>query len=114
MNTVTIYCIMEVMGKTMIDIGCFFMTRRDKHNYYLDIAEAVLQRGTCLRRNYGSVIVKNDEIIATGYSVHLAEEKLPGYGLLHQGENEYPQGSDVRIMPVCTQRGQCHYFRIPS
>jgi dCMP deaminase len=44
------------------------MSRRDKHNYYLDIAEAVLQRGTCLRRNYGSVIVKNDEIIATGYS----------------------------------------------
>ena len=44
------------------------MTRRDKHNYYLDIAESVLQRGTCLRRNYGSVVVKNDEIIATGYS----------------------------------------------
>ncbi|HHT65428.1 MAG: deoxycytidylate deaminase [Caldicoprobacterales bacterium] len=44
------------------------MSRRDKQNYYLDIAEAVLQRGTCLRRNYGSVIVKNDEIIATGYS----------------------------------------------
>src|SRR5690606_2777454 len=44
------------------------MSRRDKHNYYLDIAEAVLQRGTCLRRNYGSVIVKNDEIIATGYT----------------------------------------------
>mgnify|MGYP000915233063 CR=1 FL=1 len=44
------------------------MARRDKHNYYLDIAEAVLQRGTCLRRNYGSVVVKNDEIIATGYS----------------------------------------------
>jgi len=44
------------------------MPRRDKHNYYLDIAEAVLQRGTCLRRNYGSVIVKNDEIISTGYT----------------------------------------------
>ena len=44
------------------------MSRRDKHNYYLDIAEAVLQRGTCLRRNYGSEIVKNDEIKATGYT----------------------------------------------
>ena len=41
--------------------------RRDKINYYLDIAEAVLERGTCLRRNYGAVIVKNDQIIATGY-----------------------------------------------
>ncbi len=44
------------------------MNRRDKHNYYLDIAETVLERGTCLRRNYGAIIVKNDEIIATGYS----------------------------------------------
>ena len=41
--------------------------RRDKHNYYLDIAETILERGTCLRRNYGSIIVKNDEIISTGY-----------------------------------------------
>ncbi len=44
------------------------MQRRDKHNYYLDIAEVVLERGTCLRRNYGSIIVKNDEIISTGYT----------------------------------------------
>lgn len=44
------------------------MDRRDKYNYYLDIAETVLERGTCLRRNYGSIIVKNDEIISTGYS----------------------------------------------
>ena len=43
------------------------MQRRDKHNYYLDIADTVLQRGTCLRRNFGSIIVKNDEIISTGY-----------------------------------------------
>lgn len=41
--------------------------RRDKQNYYLDIAEATLERGTCLRRNFGAVIVKNDEIISTGY-----------------------------------------------
>lgn len=44
------------------------MERRDKHNYYLDIAETVLERGTCLRRNYGSIIVKHDEIISTGYT----------------------------------------------
>jgi dCMP deaminase len=44
------------------------MQRRDKHNYYLDIAETVLKRGTCLRRNYGAIIVKNDEIISTGYA----------------------------------------------
>ena len=44
------------------------MRRVDKENYYLDIAETVLERGTCLRRNYGSIIVKNDEIISSGYA----------------------------------------------
>ena len=43
------------------------MERRDKTNYYLDIAETVSKRSTCLRRIYGAVIVKNDEIISTGY-----------------------------------------------
>ena len=42
--------------------------RVDKINYYLSIAEAVAERGTCLRKNYGCIIVKNDEIIATGYT----------------------------------------------
>lgn len=44
------------------------MERRDKSNYYLDIAQAVAERGTCLRRKFGSIIVKNDEIISTGYA----------------------------------------------
>jgi dCMP deaminase len=44
------------------------MQRRDKLNYYLDIAQTVLERGTCLRRNFGSIIVKDDQIIATGYT----------------------------------------------
>jgi dCMP deaminase len=43
------------------------MERRDKINYYLDIAETVLERGTCLRRKFGAIIVKNDEIVSTGY-----------------------------------------------
>ena len=42
--------------------------RVDKINYYLDIAETVSERGTCLRKNYGCIIVKHDEIISTGYS----------------------------------------------
>ena len=41
--------------------------RRDKVNYYLDLAETVSKRSTCLRRKYGAVIVKNDEVISTGY-----------------------------------------------
>ncbi|MBO5929988.1 MAG: cytidine deaminase [Clostridia bacterium] len=42
--------------------------RRDKTNYYLDIAQTVAGRSTCLRRCYGAIIVKNDEIISTGYN----------------------------------------------
>ena len=44
------------------------MRRIDKENYYLDIAETVLERSTCLRRCYGAIIVKNDEIVSTGYN----------------------------------------------
>lgn len=44
------------------------MERRDKINYYLDIAEAVCARSTCLRRHFGAIIVKNDEILSTGYN----------------------------------------------
>lgn len=44
------------------------MERISKENYYLDIAETVLERATCLRRIYGAIIVKNDEIISTGYN----------------------------------------------
>ncbi len=42
--------------------------RVDKTNYYLDIAETVAERSTCLLKHYGCIIVKNDEIISTGYS----------------------------------------------
>ena len=44
------------------------MERVSKRNYYLDIAQTVLERATCLRRVYGAIIVKNDEIISTGYN----------------------------------------------
>lgn len=44
------------------------MSRPNKDAYYLKIAEAVLERSTCLRRKYGAVLVKDDEIVATGYN----------------------------------------------
>ena len=44
------------------------MDRIDKENYYLDIAQTVLERSTCLRRWYGAIIVRNDEIVSTGYN----------------------------------------------
>lgn len=42
--------------------------RVSKENYYLDIAQTVSERSTCLRRRFGAIIVKNDSIIATGYN----------------------------------------------
>lgn len=52
----------------MITDGVFIWTELTKFNYYLDIAETVLERGTCLRRNFGAIIVNNDQIVSTGYT----------------------------------------------
>ena len=45
--------------------------RTDKINYYLDIADTVLHRSTCIRRQYGAIIVRNDEIISTLSLIHI-------------------------------------------
>ena len=42
--------------------------RISKPNYYLDIAQTVAKRSTCLRKKYGAIIVKNDAIVSTGYN----------------------------------------------
>jgi len=44
------------------------MNRTNKTNYYLDIAQTVATRSTCLRKKYGAIIVKNDVIVSTGYN----------------------------------------------
>ena len=44
------------------------MERVSKHNYYLDIAQTVSERSTCLRKRYGAIIVKDDSIVSTGYN----------------------------------------------
>jgi dCMP deaminase len=44
------------------------LERISKENYYLDIAQTVSERSTCIRRRFGAVIVKNDSIISTGYN----------------------------------------------
>lgn len=44
------------------------MSRPNKDNYYLDVAEVILERSTCLRRKFGAVIVNNDQIISCGYT----------------------------------------------
>jgi len=44
------------------------MDRVSKINYYLDIAQTVAERSTCLRRKFGAIIVQNDSIVSTGYN----------------------------------------------
>ena len=72
--------------------------RRDKDNYYLDIAEIVLERSTCLRRQYGAVIVKDDEIIATGYTGSPRGKKnCCDIGECERIKNNVPHGSNYEL-----------------
>ena len=74
------------------------MDRRDKHNYYLDIAETVLERGTCLRRNYGSIIVKNDEIISTGYTgAPRGRKNCDDIGYCRREQLNVPRGTQYEL-----------------
>ncbi len=74
------------------------MERRDKHNYYLDIATTVLERGTCLRRNYGSIIVKNDEIISTGYTgAPRGRKNCMDLGVCRREQLQVPRGERYEL-----------------
>lgn len=74
------------------------MDRIDKINYYLDIAETVSKRGTCLRNNYGSVIVKNDEIISTGYTgAPRGRKNCIDLGVCRRKENNTPSGAGFEL-----------------
>lgn len=44
------------------------MDRVSKENYYLDIAQTVAERSTCLRKCFGAILVKDDTIVSTGYN----------------------------------------------
>lgn len=44
------------------------MHRIEKVNYYIEIAKVVARRATCLRKRFGAIIVKDDQIVATGYN----------------------------------------------
>lgn len=74
------------------------MDRIDKTNYYLDIAETVSKRGTCLRNNYGSVIVKNDEIISTGYTgAPRGRKNCIDLGVCRRRQNNTPSGAGYEL-----------------
>jgi dCMP deaminase len=74
------------------------MARRDKINYYLDIAETVLERGTCLRRNFGAIIVKNDQIVSTGYvGAPRGRRNCCDIGVCQRQEMSVPRGQRYEI-----------------
>ena len=69
------------------------MERVSKRQYYLDIAAEVARRSTCLRRQYGAVIVKNDEIVATGYNgAHRGDENCCDVGVCWREAHGIPHG----------------------
>jgi len=41
--------------------------RVSKDEYYLGIAKEVAKRSTCFRRSIGAIIIRDDQIISTGY-----------------------------------------------
>lgn len=74
------------------------MKRTDKKNYYLDIAETVLERGTCLRRNYGAIIVKNDQIVSTGYvGAPRGRKNCIDMGVCVREQNNIPRGERYEL-----------------
>lgn len=74
------------------------LDRRNKDNYYLDIAETVLERGTCLRRNFGSIIVKNDEIISSGYTgAPRGRKNCSDLGVCRREEMNVPRGEQYEL-----------------
>lgn len=69
------------------------MKRISKIEYYLNIARAVSKRSTCLRRQYGAVIVKNDEIISTGYNgSHRGADNCCDVGVCWREAHGIPHG----------------------
>ena len=74
------------------------MERRDKINYYLDLAQVVSQRGTCLRRRFGAVIVKNDEVISTGYvGAPRGRKNCTDMGRCIRAELQIPRGERYEL-----------------
>ena len=89
-------------------IGGIDMERRDKVNYYLDIAETVAKRGTCLRRNFGAIIVKNDEIISTGYSgAPRGRKNCSDLGFCRREQLKVPRGTRYELCRSVHAEANC-------
>lgn len=73
-------------------------SRPSKTDYYLDIAKAVAQRGTCLRRKFGAIIVKDDRIVSTGYvGAPRGRVNCCDRGKCFRMENNIPSGTRYEL-----------------
>jgi len=74
------------------------MDRKDKIAYYLDIADTVSRRSTCLRRQYGAIIVSKDEILATGYNgAPRGRKNCHDLGRCYRAERQVPSGERYEL-----------------
>lgn len=84
------------------------MSRPSKDEYYLKIAEAVLERSTCLRRKYGAVLVKDDQIIATGYNGSpRGEVNCCDSGICKREEYNIPKGERYELCCAIHAEDNC-------
>ena len=76
------------------------MDRVSKIDYYLDIAETVSERSTCLRKRYGAIIVKNDVIISTGYNgAPRGRKNCTDIGSCYRAQLNIPRGESRHRQP---------------
>lgn len=67
--------------------------RPSKTEYYLNIAAEVATRSTCVRRQYGAVIVKDDAIVSTGYNGSArSTTNCSDLGYCYREANNIPHG----------------------
>ena len=74
------------------------MQRVSKENYYLDIAQTVSERATCLRRRFGAIIVKNDVIVSTGYNgAPRGRKNCSDLGFCYREQMQIPRGERYEL-----------------
>lgn len=74
------------------------MQRVSKENYYLDIAQTVAERATCLRRKFGAIIVKNDVIVSTGYNgAPRGRKNCSDLGFCYRDKLQIPRGERYEL-----------------
>ena len=87
------------------------MKRRDKHNYYLDIAQTVLERGTCLRRNYGAIIVKTMKLFHRLYRGSAPQKNCTDIGICRREQLKIPAARDMSCAVRCTEQTHNQCFK---